>query len=67
MAKKRVMLSFDEELLEKMEKACKSQGITKSAYVSMVVSKDLGDTQKLLAEFRKQLEELVRDAGLEAQ
>lgn len=67
MAKKRVMLSFDEELLEKMEKACKSQGITKSAYVSMVVSKDLGDTQKLLAEFRKQLEELVRDAGLDAQ
>lgn len=67
MAKKRVMLTMDEELLERLEVACKSQGITKSAYVSMVVAKDLKDTEKVIAEFKKQLEKMVKEAGLELQ
>ena len=66
MAKKRVMLTMDEDLLERVDRACESQGITKSAYISMVVAKDLQDTEKLLAEFRRQLDKVVKDVGLEA-
>ena len=66
MAKKRVMLTMDEDLLERVDKACESQGITKSAYISMVVAKDLQDTEKLLAEFRRQLDKVVKESGLEA-
>lgn len=65
MAKKRVMLTMDEGLLERIEKACSSQGITKSAYISTVVAKDLGDTERVLYEFKQILEKMVSDAGLE--
>lgn len=65
MAKKRFMISMDEALLQKMEKACESQGVSKSAYISMVVAKDIGDTEKLMFEFRKVLGQMVEDSGLE--
>lgn len=65
MAKKRVMLTMDEDLLERIEKACASQGVTKSAYISMVVAKDLDDTTKLMELFKDELMRQVKEAGLE--
>lgn len=65
MAKKRVMLSLDETLLERMDQACDAQGISKSAYVSMLVSKDLQDTQALIKEFIAMVKQSASDAGIE--
>lgn len=65
MAKKRVMISIDEGLLEKMERLCESQGVSKSAYISMVVAKDIGDTERVMVEFKKVLDRMLEDSGLE--
>lgn len=65
MAKKRIMITMEEDLIERLDKACSSQGVTKSAYISMVVAKDLGDSEKVLSEFKKLLEKMSEDAGLQ--
>ena len=59
MASKRVLITIDEALLEKMETACKSQGISKSAYVSTLVAKDLTDTKEFLERFQTLLDEAL--------
>lgn len=58
MAKKRVMLTLDEELLERIEAACKKLGVSKSAYVSTVVAKDMADSKQVIEEFRILLGEM---------
>ena len=59
MAGKRVLLTIDEDLLEKIETACKSQGISKSAYLSSLAAKDLTDTKEFLETFRVLLDEAL--------
>ena len=61
MAKKRVMISMDESMLEKLDAVCASQGISKSAYISTLVAKDIVDTQKVLEQFKELIEQAVTD------
>lgn len=61
MAKKRVMISMDESMLEKLDAVSASQGISKSAYISTLVAKDIGDTQKVLEQFKELIEQAVTD------
>lgn len=61
MAKKRVMITMDESLLHKLDDVCSSQGITKSAYISTLVAKDLDDSQKVLEHFKELIEQAVSD------
>lgn len=64
MAKKRVMITVDEGLLERLEVACKSQGVSKSAYISTLVAKDVGDSEKFLNEFKQLLDQAMKDGGM---
>lgn len=64
MAKKRVMITVDEDLLERMEAACKSQGVSKSAYISTLVSRDIDDSKKFLNDFKTLLEQAMKDGGM---
>jgi len=61
MAKKRVMITMEESLLERLDAACSSQGISKSAYLSTLVAKDLEDSQKVLEQFKELIEQAVSD------
>lgn len=63
--KKRVQIAFPVSLLEKMDAYCNEAGMSRSAYVSMLVSKDLDDTDKFVVEFKKQLEEIIEKMGIE--
>lgn len=63
--KKRVQISFPVALLEKMDSYCAEAGMTRSAYVSMLVSKDLDTTDKFVLEFKKQLEGIIEKMGIE--
>lgn len=63
--KRRVQISFPVALLEKMDAYCAEAGMTRSAYVSMLVSKDLDTTDKFVVEFKKQLEEIIGKIGIE--
>lgn len=63
--KRRVQISFPVALLEKMDGYCAEAGMTRSAYVSMLVSKDLDNTDKFVVEFKKQLEELIEKIGVD--
>lgn len=60
------MITVDEDLLERMEVACKSQGISKSAYISTLVSRDIDDSTKFLAEFRNLLDQAMNDGGMKS-
>ena len=55
MAKKRLMISVDENLLSKIELACAETGISKSDYFSVLASKDLDKSEEFLKEFQKLL------------
>lgn len=59
MAGKRVLLTIDEGLLEKIENACKASGISKSAYFSSLAAKDLTDTKEFLESFKVLLDEAL--------
>ena len=63
--KKRVQITFPVALLEKMDAYCNESGLTRSGYVSMLVSKDLDATDKFVVEFKKQLEEIIEKIGIE--
>lgn len=63
--KQRVQITFPKTLLEKMDTYCREAGLTRSGYVSMLVSKDLDDTEKFVVEFKKQLEDLIEKIGID--
>ena len=63
--KMRVQIAFPKALVEKMDAYCKEAGITRSSYVSLLVSKDLDDTGKFVVEFKKQLGEIIERIGIE--
>lgn len=57
--KKRIQVAISEELYERIDKHCKTAGITKSAYLSLLAAKDLEDTKKYLQEFKGELEKVI--------
>lgn len=61
----RVQIAFPKQLLEKMDAYCKEAGLSRTSYVSMLVSKDLDDADKFVVEFKKQLEEIIEKIGIE--
>ena len=63
--KKRVQIAFPTPLIEKMDSYCREAGLSRSSYVSMLVSKDLDDTDKFVVEFKKQLEDIIEKMGIE--
>lgn len=65
--KQRVQITFPKPLIEKMDAYCRESGLSRSGYVSMLVSKDLDDTDKFVVEFKKQLEQLIEKIGIEEQ
>lgn len=63
--KTRVQIAFPKALLEKMDAYCREAGLSRTSYVSMLVAKDLDDTDKFVVEFKKQLEGIIEKIGIE--
>ena len=63
--KVRVQIAFPRALLEKMDAYCKESGLSRTSYVSLLVSKDLENTDKFVVEFTKQLEEIIEKMAIE--
>lgn len=59
MAKKRITMTIDSALVEKMDTACAAQGLSRSAYVTTLITKDLEGTEKFLAQFKELLEQAI--------
>ena len=63
--KTRVQIAFPKPLLAKMDAYCQEAGLSRTSYVSMLVAKDLDDTDKFVVEFKKQLEDIIEKMGIE--
>ena len=63
--KVRVQIAFPRALLEKMDAYCKESGLSRTSYVSLLVSKDLENTDKFVVEFKKQLEGIIEKMSIE--
>lgn len=57
--KRRIQITFSQELYEKLDAYCSEAGISKSAYLSLLAAKDLEDTDKFLVDFRNELQEVI--------
>ena len=57
----RVMLTLNDDLLARVDKACKEQGIKRSAYFSALAYRDLGESEKYLEEFNRMIKEALEN------
>lgn len=63
--KTRFQVTISNDLAAKIDAYCKEAGISRSAYLSLLAAKDLEDSERFLAEFKKEINDLVKRLNMD--